>query len=49
MVIDMFNVTLEHKYCGYTKTLQGESLARIFKDNGLDSQIWIVKGIDYND
>lgn len=49
MVIDMFNVTLEHKYCSYTKTLQGESLARIFKDNGLDSQIWIVKGIDYND
>lgn len=44
----MFTVTLEHRYCGYTKTLQGESLARVFKENNLDSQIWIVKGIDYN-
>ena len=45
----MFIVTLEHKYCGYTKTLQGESLARVFKDNNLDNKIWIVKGINYND
>lgn len=45
----MFTVTVEHKYYGYTKTLQGESLAKVFKDNELDSQIWIVKGIDYND
>ena len=45
----MYTVTVEHKYCGYTKTLQGESLTRVFKDNGLDSKIWIVKGIDYND
>jgi hypothetical protein len=48
-LVNMFTVTLVHKYCGYTKTLQGKSLARVFKDNGLDSQIWIVKGIDYND
>ena len=45
----MFTVTLIHKYCGYTKTLQGESLARVFKDNGLDSQIWTVKEVKYND
>lgn len=44
----MYTVKLEHKYCGYIKTLQGESLARVFKDNNLDNKIWIVKGIDYN-
>lgn len=45
----MFTITVEHKYCGYTKTLQGKSLATIFKDNGLDSQIWKVKEVEYND
>lgn len=44
----MFTITLCHKYCGYTKTLQGESFSRIFKDNGLDNKIWIVKEVEYN-
>jgi len=45
----MYTVTLKHKHCGYTKTLQGESLARIYKDNNLDKSIWIVKEVEYND
>lgn len=44
----MFTVKLEHKYCGYCKTLQGESLARVFKENNLDKNIWIVKEVEYN-
>ena len=31
------------------KILQGESLARIYKDNNLDMNIWIAKEVDYND
>lgn len=45
----MFTITVQHKHCGCTKTLQGESIAKIYKDNGLDLSIWTIERIEYND
>lgn len=45
----MYTVTLEHKYCKCIRVLKGESLAKIYKNNNLDMNIWIVKAVDYND
>lgn len=44
----MFTVTVEHKYCGYTKILQGVSLASIGNAHNLDWNIWKVKEVEYN-
>lgn len=43
----MYTITIEHRYCGMTKTLQGESLAGIAKANNIDYKIWKVKEVEY--
>lgn len=44
--IKMYSIVLQHKYCGMVKSLQGESLAKIAKDNNIDYNIWVIKGIE---
>lgn len=35
-------LTVEHKYCGFTKKVEGENIYDAFKKNGLDLNIWKV-------
>lgn len=42
----MYSIVLQHKYCGMMKSLQGESLAKIAKDNNIDYNIWVIKEIE---
>ena len=34
--------TVEHKYCGYTKMIEGENVFDAFKKSNLDFNIWTV-------
>ena len=47
-VIKMFTLTVEHKYCGYTKTIEGNSIYDAMRKNGLDIKIWNVISIEKN-
>ena len=44
----MFTLTVEHKYCGYTKTIEGNSIYDAMRKNGLDIKIWNVISIEKN-
>ena len=41
----MLEFTIVHRYCGYTKTIQGYNIWDALKSNGLDYKIWEVKGV----
>lgn len=38
----MLRMTVEHRYCGFTKVIEGYSIADAFKKNGLDLNVWSV-------
>lgn len=38
----MFKFTVEHKYCGFTKKIEGNSIADAMRKNGLDINVWSV-------
>ena len=44
----MMTFTIEHKYCGYTKEVQGYNVWDAFKSNGLDVNVWVVKKVEKN-
>lgn len=44
----MITFTVEHKYCGYIKEIQGCNVWDALKENGLDVNIWIVKKVEKN-
>ena len=42
----MLNFTVVHKYCGYTKQIQGCNIWDALKENNLDFKIWQVLNIE---
>ena len=44
----MMRFELEHKYYGFTKTIEGENVYDAFKKNGLDLNVWTVKNVEKN-
>ena len=44
----MMKFEIEHKYCGFTKTVEGDNGYDAFKKNGLDLNVWIVKNVEKN-
>ena len=42
----MMRFEIAHKYCGYTKTIEGDNVYEAFKKNGLDLNVWVVKNIE---
>ena len=42
----MFEFTVVHKYCGFTKAIKGYSVYDALKTNNLDLNIWIVKNVE---
>lgn len=42
----MMKFTVEHKFCGMTKTVEGFNVWDALKSNGLDPTIWIVKNVE---
>lgn len=45
----MLTFKVEHKYCGYTKTIKGSNIWEAFKTNGLDHTVWTVVEVNNND
>ncbi len=44
-VIEMLKFTVVHKYCGYTKTVEGHNVWEALRKNNLDPTVWIVQSI----
>ena len=44
----MITITVEHKYCGMVRRLEGESIASIYKAYGMSYQVWAVKETEKN-
>ena len=44
----MMRFEIGHKYCGFTKTIEGDNVYDAFKKNGLDLNVWVVKNIEKN-
>ena len=44
----MYTLTVEHKYCGCTRVIQGNSIAEAFANTNTDMNVWIVKNIEKN-
>lgn len=42
----MMRFTVEHKYCGMQKEIEGFNVWDALKSNGLDYSIWIVKSVE---
>ena len=42
----MLRITAEHKHCKCLRHLEGESIAKIFKDNDMSYDFWIVIDIE---
>lgn len=38
--------TVEHKYCGMVKTIEGENVYEAYQNGGLDMNIWTVKSVE---
>ena len=38
--------TITHRYCGFTKTIEGPNLWDAFKLNGLDYKIWEAVSVE---
>ena len=41
----MLTITVEQKYCHCQRVLTGDSIAQIFKDNGLSYDTWNIVDI----
>ena len=41
----MLEFVVVHKYCGFTKVIEGYNVWDAFKSNGLDLNVWEVKNI----
>jgi len=44
----MYILTVEHKYCGCTRVIKGNSIAEAFANTNTDMTVWIVKNIEKN-
>ena len=44
----MMKFTVEHKYCKYTREVEGRNVCDAFKNNNLDLNIWIVMAVENN-
>lgn len=44
----MFTFEVEHKYCGFTKKIEGDSIADAMRKNGLDIKVWSVISMEEN-
>lgn len=44
----MMSFQIEHKHCGFIKTIEGNNVYDAFKKNGLDFNVWIVKSVEKN-
>ena len=42
----MITITVEHKYCGMVRRLEGESIASIYRAYGMSYQVWVAKEIE---
>ena len=42
----MLRFTVVHKYCGYTKTVEGYNVWDALKTNNLDHNVWKVEGVE---
>ena len=42
----MITITVEHKYCGMVRQLEGESIASIYRAYGMSYQVWVVKEVE---
>lgn len=41
-VVKMIEYTVQHKHCGMTKVIEGNSVWDAFNKYGLDSWLWVV-------
>jgi hypothetical protein len=42
----MITITVEHKYCGMVRRLEGESITSIYRAYGMSYQVWVVKEVE---
>ena len=42
----MLRFTIEHKYCGYTTTVEGYNVWDALKSNGKDINYWTVLSVE---
>ena len=42
----MLRFTIEHKYCGYTTTVEGYNVWDALRNNGKDFNCWTVLGVE---
>ena len=42
----MLKFTIEHKYCGYTTTVEGYNVWDALKSNGKDIKFWNVLSVE---
>lgn len=42
----MLKITVEHKYCGCTRVIEGETLAQAFKNSNTDTRVWLVTDVE---
>ena len=45
----MYAIEVEHKYCKCRRIIEGESIAKAFKENNADPNFWIIKDIQHHD
>ena len=45
----MYTLKVEHKYCGCVRVIEGESIAKAFKDTNTDPTVWEIIEISYED
>ena len=45
----MLRITVEHKYCGCTRVIEGETLIQAFKNSNTNMDVWIVIDIEKRD
>lgn len=41
----MLQFIVEHKYCKMTKVIQGYNIYDALRLNGLNNNLWIIKGV----
>lgn len=42
----MLRFTIEHKYCGYTTTIEGRNVWEALHNNGKDINYWTVLSVE---
>lgn len=42
----MLRFTVEHKYCGCIRVIEGENVYNAYKNSNTDINTWIVKNVE---